>query len=376
MIFRRAGSFRYSITALLFATVVTLCVATSMGAQQAKTDPAFRDCTTDEYVEHLGQLDALLASCQAQRATANSTQSPAKSTIDSKLDFPACDPLNVGQDDRVKIAAGSQPREIRYIWLRSVLGRAAKKETAPKTATFGFGARSQPKPISADTLLNQARQRLKNDRQQVAEPIPAKPNYTAEQLVLHQILARKEYARANEVSPRERFVEWFYHLLDQFFSGLADLGASMPWIGTLLRILLIAVLATVLILLLVRIERQGRIRLTPDDAPAPDAPSARVWQLWLKDAQSNAANGNWRQAIHLIYWASISRLESNRLWPADRARTPREYLELLRANDPRKPALRELTQEFERTWYGGRSAGESNFDSARKQAESLGVAQE
>jgi hypothetical protein len=61
------------------------------------------------------------------------------------------------------------------------------------------------------------------------------------------------------------------------------------------------------------------------------------------------------------------------LWPADRARTPREYLGLLGGNDPRKPTLTELTRSFERTWYGGRQAAAVDFDTAMAQAAELGV---
>ena len=108
---------------------------------------------------------------------------------------------------------------------------------------------------------------------------------------------------------------------------------------------------------LLQLERRWRIRLTPEtDRPAHGAASARDWQLWLEDARKAADAGQWREAIHFVYWASISRLESGRLWPADRARTPREYLALVAAEDPRKTGLAQLTGSFERTWYGGRPA--------------------
>jgi hypothetical protein len=97
----------------------------------------------------------------------------------------------------------------------------------------------------------------------------------------------------------------------------------------------------------------------------------------MKDAHAAAANGLWREAIHSVYWASIARLESNvasgRLWPIDRARTPREYLGLLGSNDPRKPTLTALTRSFERTWYGGRDAAAEDFNTAMAQAAELGV---
>ena len=58
-------------------------------------------------------------------------------------------------------------------------------------------------------------------------------------------------------------------------------------------------------------------------------------------------------------------------WPADRARTPREYLALVAAEDPRHAGLASLTGSFERTWYGGRAAAESDYLKAEELAASL-----
>jgi hypothetical protein len=123
---------------------------------------------------------------------------------------------------------------------------------------------------------------------------------------------------------------------------------------------------------LLQLERRWRIRLVPESyGPAAGAASARDWQLWLADTRRAAAAGEWRKAIHFVYWAAISRLESKRLWPADRARTPREYLALVVAEDPRRAGLATLTGSFERTWYGGRTAGENDYLQAEKLADGL-----
>jgi hypothetical protein len=45
----------------------------------------------------------------------------------------------------------------------------------------------------------------------------------------------------------------------------------------------------------------------------------------------------------------------------------------LGGNDPRKPALTALTRSFERTWYGGRDAAATDFNTALQQAAELGV---
>ena len=61
-------------------------------------------------------------------------------------------------------------------------------------------------------------------------------------------------------------------------------------------------------------------------------------------------NGEWRDAIHLAYWAGISFLERQGFWKPDRARTPREYLRLSLRSEYRE-TLRALTQIFELAWY-------------------------
>ena len=43
----------------------------------------------------------------------------------------------------------------------------------------------------------------------------------------------------------------------------------------------------------------------------------------------------------------------------------------VRAEDPRKPALATLTGSFERFWYGGRLAGESDYQRADQIATAL-----
>jgi hypothetical protein len=107
------------------------------------------------------------------------------------------------------------------------------------------------------------------------------------------------------------------------------------------------------------------------DGSATGAASARDWQFWLEDARNASDKGLWREAIHFVYWAAISRLESKRLWPADRTRTPREYLALVGPKDPRRDSLTALTGSFERVWYGGRAAGEGDYLKAEQLAAGL-----
>jgi hypothetical protein len=102
------------------------------------------------------------------------------------------------------------------------------------------------------------------------------------------------------------------------------------------------------------------------------APSAKSWQAWMTEANNAAAAGDWRNAVHLAYWAAISYLESGGAWRPDRARTPREYLRALSPSHPAKKIFAVLTRRFEAVWYGGRVAGSAEFQATRVALEELG----
>ncbi len=337
-------------------------------AQQFTPNAGWRDVSVTEYQQRLEDLAAIVAACQSQRSTAGAAQTS----------FPACDPAQIGPDNRVRgfDGAPSQTREVRYDWLRSVLARAAKKNDAARKTMFGTIPRPSSKPIQVDSLLTAARQRLQGDAAQAGAPPAPTPTFSDERKSLNAILSQRAYQGVTQVSTMDRLREWFDNLLDKFFSGLVRFGAHAPWIVWLLRILVIAAACTALVWFLLRIERRSRLRVVPEIEVAAGAPSAREWQLWLRDAQIMAAQDQWREAIHFLYWAAIARLESKRLWPADRARTPREYLSLVAGSDPHKPNLAALTRSFERTWYGGRAAQASDFNAAQDQAAALGVTPE
>lgn len=99
--------------------------------------------------------------------------------------------------------------------------------------------------------------------------------------------------------------------------------------------------------------------------------SAKEWVVWLAEARAAAAKGEWRDAIHLAYWAGISFLERQGMWKPDKARTPREYLRLLGASEYRE-TLSALTGIFELAWYANRGASERSFSETLLELEKLG----
>jgi hypothetical protein len=340
-------------------------------SQDFTSNAGWRDVSVAAYQQHLKNLDAILSACQNQRSQRSAAAAAQRS-------FPACNPGQIGPDDRVHglTATASQSREVGYDWLRSVLTHAAKKDDTTKKTIFGAIPHPNSKPVSVDSLLAEARQRLQDDAAQAGAPLISTPGFSNERKSLNAILSERAYQGVTQVSAMDRFREWFDNLLDKFFSGLVRFGSHAPWIVWLLRIFLLVAICTALVWFLLRIERRSRLRLVPETEIAAGAPSAREWQLWLRDAQEMAAQSRWREAIHFLYWTSISLLESRRLWPADRARTPREYLALIAAADPRKQNLTMLTRSFERTWYGGREATASDFNRALELVRGLGVAAE
>jgi hypothetical protein len=352
--------------AALSALILALAAA-SLPAH-ADSDSGWRDAIVSEYVEHLEKLDELVAACQKQRAA-----------TPKAIAYPACDPFAVGANDRVAwpTAASQEKREIRYDWLRSALllasanGGAKSGEEKPN-ALEGL-AQEKKATVNVDVRLAEARQRLADDAKQATGDTALVPGYADERATVNAILAGRAYQHKNENTAKDRFVEWLANILDRLFSGVARMGMSSKWFVWALWLLLPTAALTALIWFFIRAEWGSRMRITPEIVPSPDAPSAREWQLWLRDAQSMAGEGRWREAIHFLYWASISRLESLHLWPADRARTPREYLALVAAGDPRRTSLTGLTRSFERTWYGGRAARGEDYSAARAEAAALGV---
>ena len=368
-----------------------------------------RDVSLEEYRGHLQALAAIVDACAKAR------------------DAKTCDPALVGMDDRLPFPAPSQPgasaggesgrRLVSYAWLRALLaqvrnqdkaaaeraakqaGRAAEKSNVNTEAKPAEGSARKPdaktapgakgslaEEIARDQaratarLLKDARTRLDRDLAQIDAPPAALPAHTRERVTMNQVLAEPSFRNLEEPPAQDSLLDrigrwlwrWIGRAIERILASISGVVSRSAWLGRLLLWGLILGVCVGLVWGLLQMERGWRVRLVPEGAfPGAGAASARGWQLWLEDARQAAAAGQWREAIHFLYWASISRLESRRLWPADRARTPREYLALVAPEDPRKAGLATLTGSFERIWYGGRAAEESDYRDAEQLAAAL-----
>ncbi|HEY2469345.1 MAG TPA: DUF4129 domain-containing protein [Terracidiphilus sp.] len=343
----------------LLALAALAADAQNSPQQPSQANGRWHDISIDEYRQHLVALSALVDSCAKAR------------------NVKGCDPTLIGQDDRVPIVVGSQTenRLVRYGWLRVLFAKAEEpdEKTAPAVKpSSGIKAGSnQIQPTTSD-FLTDAKVRLENDVAQSHAPEAPIPDHAAERAAMEQVLAGPDFRNLKRQSVTDSAWEKLGNWLNRLLASAGNLRSHSKWVGRTIVWGFIFGVCVVLVYSLVRLERRWRLRLTIDvDRPAPGAPSARDWQLWLEDARRAAASGLWREAIHFVYWAAISRLESRRLWPADRARTPREYLALVAPEDPRRPGLSELTSTFERFWYGGRLAGENDYQNAESLASTL-----
>lgn len=219
------------------------------------------------------------------------------------------------------------------------------------------------------SVLARLRSRLTRLLSDLTEFEAAQRDTRADRHHLERILARSEFSDVGGPS-------WFDRLRQAALAWLVDIlgrmigSGNIPAIG---RVVVYGVVGLCLLIAALWIHRSLRRSAALDMPPIDVAPvSARDWTAWLADARIAAARGDWRDAVRLAYWAGISSLESRKVWPPDRARTPREYLRLVPAAHEHRPALTALTHTFERVWYARQAADERTFARALTELEHLG----
>jgi hypothetical protein len=192
---------------------------------------------------------------------------------------------------------------------------------------------------------------------------------SANRAALNAILARPEFRNVSGPNWWDRLkqwlMEWVIRLLRHVFRAVAIPTISRIFVYGLMGL---AFLALVYVAYRSFWRDQEFAGVVPKDLPV----SAKEWTIWLAEARAAAARGEWRDAIHLAYWAGISFLERQGFWKPDRARTPREYLRLLAGASEQRETLTALTRTFELAWYAKRDADEAAFAQTLAQLEKLG----
>jgi hypothetical protein len=311
-----------------------------MAALAAVPALALKQATLAEYTAHLESLQALVQKCQASAS--------------------ACDPGQVGDDDQVTLqaldsGANVNQFEARYDWLRKTL----KQVQDPKA-----------KNRDADLAATEAR------IEEALQDAGAHPNgvsFSEARRHADAILAHPEFVTVEEQSIWNKLIAFFFLWLDSLFGNVAKFGERSPWIGPLLEWGLISLALAGLALWAIRAFQRQRLAVQLESGRQMEAweEASRNWRIL---AEERAAQYEWRDAIHCLYWATIVMLEGRRYWAPNRSRTPREYVALLESGSPRWKLLREQTRGFERIWYGLNPAAQRDYQSALELHEQLSAA--
>jgi hypothetical protein len=242
---------------------------------------------------------------------------------------------------------------VHWDWLR---------ETLEKSKGLDAGKRGE--------MLREASERLSRMATELGETGGEQKEFGEARTEADAVLAQPEFQRKTETSWWDHVTGIFYAWLGRLLEGVARVGAAAPWLGTaLIWTLCIAAAAGLLFFVLRNLQRQ-RLRISLAGSAV-----AAAWDReatdWARQAEGFASAGEWREAVHCLYWAAIVSLESRKAWRHNPTRTPREYLRLLKAGSGQQKSLRELTWIFERGWYGLREVRAEEYAEARQLYEGL-----
>ncbi len=249
----------------------------------------------------------------------------------------------------VLLPGGARP--VDFAWLRGVPAKAPKSKTAAaqlKPATGRPGEKRSPFSPDLSPALR-------------AGPV-ASATVRQEQALLRGILRDGDFPKAQPPGLLRRVWNGFLQWLSSRLQRMTGKGSGQRWFVPALLLGLLALACGGLVWWFSRVTRSRGLsvpleRMSPAAQGRPD----QDWEVWLEQARGLAAQRQWRESIHRVYWAAIAQLEARGAWRADKARTPREYLTLIEAQNSRRGDLLALTRCMEGVWYGGRPASEQDY---------------
>jgi len=279
-------------------------------------------------------------------------------TIIAAVDASAGDPSSL-------VPVGDLP----YAWRVDGSSRIFDIPTASARRDLGAW-RTRRDAAARDRLLNTLRT-LRSEAASFEQPAADSGALRAR---LHDVLRGDEFRGIHGPTWRDHLQQRIFELIARVLGRALD-RSSIATIGDAIVYVLIAIAVAVLALWAYRFVRRTAASETAHIAPAAAAPPKRDWTAWLADAQAAAARGSWRDAIHLIYWCAVAYLEANGAWRPDRARTPREYLQLVASSGDFSngaASMAALTRRFELVWYGAGDADAQAFAESIANLKNLG----
>lgn len=192
---------------------------------------------------------------------------------------------------------------------------------------------------------------------------------------LEEILKRPEYAyQVKQKNALTRLLERLLEWIRSWFpkpkplspGGAGIVSRIMQWV---VIILALGVLLYVLTLFLPRVfsnrrpqkKRKEKARIVLGETLEPDQ-SARDL---LSEAEALARRGELRAAIRRAYIALLVELGDRKIISLAQHKTNRDYLRTMREIEPLYRNVKQLTDSFERHWYGLAQASESDWQAFR-----------
>lgn len=220
----------------------------------------------------------------------------------------------------------------------------------------------------ADAVL----QHLKQLREGVSTSQTVSPS--SDRAVASRILERREYRRVHvpgaDESLRDRINAFVLRILRKIFGKAGEHIDDMRVLADFIVWGLLLAAVAAMLFWLRRALLNGTHAEMQIGGIHSEWVSARPLEEWLNDADEAASRGEYRLAVRFAYWGAISALERAGAWKPDRARTPREYLRLVRGS-PHENTLGSLTRRFERVWYAKQPATEADFVDCMRGVEEL-----
>lgn len=248
-----------------------------------------------------------------------------------------------------KVQDNSRTFEVSTEWLRADLHGLQEK----------FDSQAQ----------NRIVENLQSLRRDVDDYQQSAPDSSKERSALSAILSRGEFRSAHGPTWWDRLKQKLIEMLLRVL-GRSIRSSAIPVIG---RTLFYGLIGLAVLAVAYWVYRSIRESAEMESiVPESTAVSAKDWALWMAEAREAAQRGQWRDAIHLAYWAGISFLEASGMWRPDKARTPREYLRLLPAASEHRDALTSLTHKFEVVWYGKQEADSQSFSQTLEELAKFG----
>lgn len=255
------------------------------------------------------------------------------------------------------VSVQEQQFQVSTRWLADALDKLAKNPKFSPDASREMSHR-------LDAMLQ--------DAQALAQSSPSDPE--AARAKLDNILNRREFRSvrsANEMeSLWDQLTDWIWTILNRIFNG----AAGHPKVTKVLLWAVVTLLSfAFLAWLIYSLSHVSLAGLTsrPSRAHPKEMSSTRTWREMAQSARSAAANGDFREAIRIIYTAAVLRIGEAGVWRVDPARTHREYLHLLPQNSLQRAPLTAITSCFERVWYGHAAATAVDYQAVMSQLESL-----